>query len=149
MTLPAHIRGHASNPYIGILTFVVLPIVFVVGLGLMPIGIWLSRRAIRQGAQTILTRETARKRLAVFLVVATFLNIVIMSQLSYGAVMYMEEAQFCGQACHVMKPEFAAYQISPHARVLCVECHVTPGAAVQSRASEWQTPRQLLNVDHQ
>ena len=27
-----------------------------------------------------------------------------------------------------MKPEFAAYRISPHARVLCVECHVTPGA---------------------
>ena len=76
---------------------------------------------------------------------ATFLNVVIMSQLSYSAVMYMEEPQFCGQSCHVMKPEFTAYGISPHARVLCVECHVTPGATgwVESKVAG---TRQLLSV---
>ena len=68
-----------------------------------------------------------------------------MSQLSYSAVMYMEEPQFCGQTCHVMKPEFTAYRISPHARVLCVECHVTPGATgwVESKVAG---TRQLLSV---
>ena len=128
LTLPSHVRGHAANPYIGILTFVVLPIAFAVGLVLMPIGMWLSRRAIRQASKRSSPERAAMKRLAVFLAVATFVNVVIMSQLSYSAVMYMEEPQFCGQSCHVMKPEFTAYGISPHARVLCVECHVTPGA---------------------
>jgi NapC/NirT cytochrome c family, N-terminal region len=81
----------------------------------------------------------------VFLAVATFLNVVIMSQLSYSAVTYMEGAEFCGQSCHVMKPEFTAYQVSPHARVLCVECHVTPGAMgwVQSKMAG---ARQLVEV---
>ena len=145
ITLPNQVRGHAANPYIGILTFVVLPIVFAIGLGLMPIGMWLSRRAIRHGAKALLTRGAARRRLVIFLAVATFLNIVIMSQLSYSAVMYMEEAQFCGQTCHVMKPEFTAYGNSPHARVLCVECHVTPGATgwVESKVAG---TRQLLSV---
>ncbi len=145
LTLPTQVRGHAANPYIGILSFVVLPIAFAVGLALMPIGMWLSRRAIRRDVTTILTRETARKRLAVFLIAATLANVVIMSQLSYSAVMYMEEPQFCGQACHVMKPEFTAYGISPHARVLCVECHVTPGASGWV-ASKVAGTRQLLSV---
>ena len=145
LTLPTQVRGHAANPYIGILSFVILPIAFAVGLSLMPIGMWLSRRAIRQGARTLLTKETARKRLAVFLAVATFLNIVIMSQLSYSAVMYMEEPQFCGQTCHVMKPELTAYRNSPHARVLCVECHVMPGATGWA-ASKVAGTRQLLSV---
>ena len=59
LTLPTQVRGHASNPYIGILTFVVLPIVFAIGLVLMPIGMWLSRRAIRRASKAVLTREAS------------------------------------------------------------------------------------------
>src|SRR5436305_3233050 len=90
LTLPSQVRGHAANPYIGILTFVVLPIAFATGLVLMPVGMWLSRRAIQRGAKDLLTTQAARRRLVGFLAVATFLNVVIMSQLSYSAVMYME-----------------------------------------------------------
>ena len=68
-----------------------------------------------------------------------------MSQLSYSAVMYMEEPQHCGQAGQVMKPEFTAYRISPHARVLCVECRVTPGATGWLESKVAGT-RQLLSV---
>ncbi len=143
--LPKLTRGNASNPYEGILLFVILPIVFFLGLILMPIGAWLSRKAIRRGWQRTLTREASLKRLAGFLMVATVLNVVIMSQLSYRALTYMEKPQFCGQSCHVMKPEFTAYQRSPHARVECVECHVTPGAAgwVKSKVAG---VRQLTDV---
>jgi hypothetical protein len=145
LTLPAQVRGHAANPYMGILSFVILPIAFAVGLGLMPVGIWLSRRAVSRGAKALLEKKIALRRLAGFLVVATLLNIVIMSQLSYRAVTYMEEPQFCGQTCHVMKPEFTAHRTTPHARVLCVECHVVPGATgwVESKLSG---TRQLLSV---
>jgi nitrate/TMAO reductase-like tetraheme cytochrome c subunit len=70
--------------------------------------------------------------------VTTFANIVIASQLAYGAVSYMETVSFCGQTCHtVMQPEFTAYQGSPHSRVQCVECHIGPGESwfVRSKLS--------------
>ncbi len=129
LALPTQIRGHASNPYIGILLFVILPILFAFGLILMPIGAWLARRRIRQGLAQAVDRPTSLRRLVIFLGVATMLNVLIMSHLTYRAVEHMETAQFCGQSCHVMKPEFTAHQGSPHAHVLCVECHVAPGAS--------------------
>jgi len=48
---------------------------------------------------------------------------------------YMDTPEFCGQPCHaVMKPQYAAYQASPHARVACVNCHIGPGAFWMVRA---------------
>jgi hypothetical protein len=60
---------------------------------------------------------------------ATGANLALLSTVSYQAVDYMESEAFCGTVCHVMEPQFVAYQDSPHARVGCVECHVGPGAA--------------------
>ena len=37
---------------------------------------------------------------------------------------YTNSPQFCGTTCHTMPPEYSAYQTSPHARILCVECHI-------------------------
>ncbi len=37
---------------------------------------------------------------------------------------YTNSSPFCGTTCHTMPPEYSAYQISPHARVACVECHI-------------------------
>ncbi len=37
---------------------------------------------------------------------------------------YTNSPGFCGTSCHTMPPEYAAYQVSPHARVACVECHI-------------------------
>ncbi len=37
---------------------------------------------------------------------------------------YTNSVEFCGMTCHTMPPEYAAFQVSPHARVLCVECHI-------------------------
>jgi nitrate/TMAO reductase-like tetraheme cytochrome c subunit len=31
---------------------------------------------------------------------------------------------FCGTTCHTMPPQFATYELSPHSRVSCVECHI-------------------------
>ena len=40
----------------------------------------------------------------------------------------MDSVEFCGQVCHhVMGPEYTVYQLSPHAGVACVECHIGPG----------------------
>jgi nitrate/TMAO reductase-like tetraheme cytochrome c subunit len=128
--LPQQIRGHVDNPYVGIVVFLVLPAIFFTGLGLIPIGFYLSKRQIRRGlAEETFDRKTALQRMAWFFGATTLLNILIGTQVTYRAVEHMETPQFCGATCHTMNPELAAYQNSPHSRVECVECHVAPGAA--------------------
>jgi nitrate/TMAO reductase-like tetraheme cytochrome c subunit len=128
--LPQQIRGHVDNPYVGIVVFLILPIVFFTGLVLIPIGVYLSKRQIRRGlTEAVFDRKAAVRRLAWFFGVTTLANIVIGTQVTYRAVEHMETPQFCGATCHTMNPELAAYQNSPHSRVECVECHVAPGAA--------------------
>ena len=128
--LPQQIRGHVDNPYVGIVVFLVLPAIFFTGLGLIPIGFYLSKRQIRRGlSEETFDRKTALQRMAWFFGATTLLNILIGTQVTYRAVKHMETPQFCGATCHTMNPELAAYRNSPHSRVECVECHVAPGAA--------------------
>jgi len=127
--LPQQIRGHADNPYVGVVIFLILPIVFFAGLALIPIGVYRSQRRFRQALAAPFDRKTAVRRLAWFLAITTVLNILIGTQLTYRAVEQMETPQFCGGTCHTMNPELAAYRNAPHSRVECVECHVAPGAA--------------------
>jgi hypothetical protein len=144
--LPLQIRGHASNPYIGIIVFLILPVVFFIGLALIPIGVYLSKRRIAKGlAEVGFDRRAALRRLAWFFVITTVANVIIGTQITYRAVEHMETPQFCGATCHTMHPEFAAYQNSPHARVECVECHVAPGAAGWVRSKAAGT-RQLVDT---
>lgn len=37
---------------------------------------------------------------------------------------YSNSPEFCGKTCHTMPPEYNTYLVSPHARVLCVDCHI-------------------------
>jgi nitrate/TMAO reductase-like tetraheme cytochrome c subunit len=37
---------------------------------------------------------------------------------------YSNSPAFCGTTCHTMPPEYSTYLVSPHARVLCVDCHI-------------------------
>ena len=136
LVAPQEIRGHGSNPYVGIVLLVVLPALFFLGLALVPLGVYLSKREIREGlGQITFNRKAALRRLAIFLGATTLLNVLLGTQITYRAVKHMETPQFCGATCHTMQPEFAAYQKSPHSRVECVECHVAPGAA------GWAAPR--------
>jgi NapC/NirT cytochrome c family protein len=127
--------GLHTNPYMGIVVFLTLPAVFVFGLLLIPIGAWMTRRRRLAGRPVgmewpRLDLNNPRQRTwAFFIVIATLVNLVIVSLAAYSGVHYMDSVQFCGQVCHtVMEPEFAAYQDSPHSRVTCVQCHIGPGA---------------------
>ena len=132
------------HPYIGILLFLILPGVFLLGLVLIPIGILLRRRKLLAMGELLsvypainLQKPMVRQGF-VLVGMATFLNFVIFGTASYRGVAYMDSTEFCGQTCHtVMQPEFAAYQGSPHAHVNCVECHIGPGAGwfVRSKLS--------------
>jgi len=143
--LPLHMRGSASNPYIGLLIFFGIPVVFFAGLALMPLGMFFARRRVAAGLAALSDRRTLMRRLAVFLAVMTTVNVVIGSQITYRAVEHMDTNQFCGQSCHVMKPEFTAHQTGPHQKVACVDCHITPGATGWMRAKIAGT-RQLKDV---
>ena len=81
--LPQQIRGHVSNPYIGIILFLVLPIVFFIGLALIPIGVYLSKQQIRQGLpEAGFDRRAALHRLAWFFGVITLVNVLIGTQVT-------------------------------------------------------------------
>ncbi len=140
--------GFQGSPYMGILAYLILPGVFVLGLLLIPVGVWQQRRRERRadaGAPAFpvidLNRSRIRNWVLVFLSL-TLANIVILALATYKGVETMDSAQFCGATCHtVMEPEFTAYKGSPHARVRCVECHIGPGAPwfVKSKLSgAWQ-----------
>ncbi|HET8549861.1 MAG TPA: NapC/NirT family cytochrome c, partial [Bryobacteraceae bacterium] len=125
-----------------ILTVMLLPGAFFLGLVCIPIGEFLrfrrERRAGRYPARlrTIDLGSPAVRKLLIFVIATTTANVIIGGQLVYRSVHYMESVQFCGTMCHtVMRPEYTAYQNSPHSRVACVQCHIGPGAswAVKSK----------------
>jgi nitrate/TMAO reductase-like tetraheme cytochrome c subunit len=141
----ASVFGFEGSPYLGIVFFLVLPGFFVFGLLLIPAGLALERRRRLRGLPPSVIRwpivdlnEPRQRRVASIIVVATVVNVVIVSLAAYSGIDYMDSVAFCGQVCHkVMDPEFTAYQDGPHSRVTCVQCHIGAGASwfVKSKLS--------------
>jgi len=70
------------------------------------------------------------RRIGTVVLFLTAVNALIFGISSLMAVEHMESVEFCGTTCHtLMEPEYTTYQQSPHSRVLCVECHIGPGAS--------------------
>ena len=121
--------GFEGGAYIGILTFVLLPMAFLAGMLLVPLGVWWrKRRDAKLAAQGKdvgqlpvfdLNVERTRGVLLGFVALA-IPTLALAAGLTYKAVHYMDSDEFCGMACHkVMQPEYTAFQRSPHARVGC------------------------------
>jgi hypothetical protein len=125
--------GFLVNPYLGLLVFVTVPVIFVAGLALIPLGAWWAarRRRLRPEAPewpVIDLRHPRQRTILGAILALTFVNIVIVSLAAYGGVHYMESTEFCGQVCHeTMAPEFQSHQVWPHANVACTGCHIGPG----------------------
>jgi nitrate/TMAO reductase-like tetraheme cytochrome c subunit len=128
--------GFHTNPYIGIVVFLILPGFFVGGLAVIPIGMWVERRRQQSGRKPskptwpiVDLNNPVTRRTTMIVLVMTFFNVVIVSLAAYRGIEYMDSVPFCGQVCHtVMQPEYVAYQNGPHARVACVQCHIGSGA---------------------
>jgi len=131
----ADLFGLHTNPYMGIVFFLILPAFFVFGLLLIPAGIYLDRRRRLKGLEPrrlprIDLNDPDHRRVALAVLSLTFVNVLIVSLAAFRGIEFMDSPQFCGQVCHtVMEPEFAAYQDGPHSRVRCVDCHIGPGAS--------------------
>lgn len=128
------VRSQAA--YLGLVTYILLPSIMMVGLVLIPAGMYLASRRIGQGEATPAARwpkidlEIAHHRHAFFIfIIGTAFFLLISAIGSYEAFHYTESVAFCGTLCHtVMEPEHVAHRHSPHAKVACVACHVGPGA---------------------
>jgi NapC/NirT cytochrome c family, N-terminal region/Cytochrome c7 and related cytochrome c len=127
--------GGTIHPYVGVIFFLVLPGIFLLGLVLMPLGALLRRSALARTGQLPVTYPQVNfslpelRRALGWVAGLTVANVIIFSVGTYRGVEYMDSVKFCGQTCHiVMQPEFTAYQNSPHQRVECVQCHIGPGA---------------------
>ena len=148
--LALEMAGQLTNPYLGLLLFLAVPAVLIIGVLLMVIGFVRERRRVAAGKVSdwpIIDLRLPRTRSVVFgAALVTCVNILIVSLAAYGTVHHMETAEFCGTTCHTtMEPEWKAYQVSPHARVTCVSCHVGPGAGALIESKVAGT-RQLWKV---
>jgi len=135
--------AHFSNPYVGILTYLVAPAFLALGVGMALVGAWNRRRQLTRDTGPLptiridLTRPRDR-RLFGFFLVGSVVFLLVAAVGSYQTYHFTESVQFCGQACHgVMQPEWVTYTHSPHARVACAECHIGKGASwyVRSKLS--------------
>ncbi len=127
------LKGHA---YLGLVMYILLPAVMILGLLLIPIGMLIQMRrehkhgiADRPAWPRVDLGETRHRNAFFIFVIGTTFLLFISAVGSYEAFHFTESVTFCGTMCHsVMHPEHIAYQNSPHARVACVDCHVGPGA---------------------
>jgi nitrate/TMAO reductase-like tetraheme cytochrome c subunit len=135
--------AHSSNPYIGLLTYIIAPGFMFFGIGLVAAGAIRQRRkyGIQEGWLPKLTVDLAdpRDRRRLIVIGSALVAFLMLSALgSYQTYHYTESVVFCGQACHqVMHPELTTYQKGVHSRVACVDCHIGPGATwfVKSKLS--------------
>ena len=136
-----------SNPYIGIIAYVVFPGAALFGLVLIPVGILLRlRKTRREDSVGRLVRHLSQRHVLRFISMLTMINLVVFAFVGYRSFHIMESPEFCGEVCHeVMIPEFTTYQRSPHAEVDCVECHIGSGVGYLVK-SKLDGTRQLAGV---
>lgn len=147
------LTSSSEQPYLGILIYILLPVVMIFGFFVIVIGTLFERRRRRKltpeqiAAYPILDLNSPRRRRAFFaFIICSFIFLFASAFGSYRAFEFSESVTFCGEVCHsVMKPEFVAYNASPHAQVRCVECHVGGGAEWYVRA-KFNGVRQLWGV---
>lgn len=147
----------SGEGYSGLVAYIFLPVFLIIGLIMIPIGAMRKIRRIKKYKEEaglkfpILNLNDRPQRFAaIVFVVGTTVFLLLSAVGSYEAFHYTESVEFCGTMCHtVMKPEYTAFQNSPHARVSCVECHVGSGAGwyVKSKLSGlYQVYAVLANV---
>ena len=142
------IGGEEEGNYRGIISYLILPAIFIFGLVLIPIGIRRVRRRERAGQATsfpVINFNDPRVRNIALLVFAlTVLNLMIVSVATYKGLHVLHSDAFCGETCHsVMAPEAVAHGVTPHSRVYCADCHVGEGAAHFAR-SKLNGTRQMV-----
>jgi len=152
--------GFVGGAYLGILTYMILPMVLVFGLLLIPVGVWRKNQldkaaqahheAAPRGLPVIdLNNERTRGVLLASIFVG-LVSVVVIAGAMFKGVEVMESVAFCGTVCHtVMEPQHTAFQRSSHSKLRCADCHIGPGADwfVKSKISgSWQLVSVAFNL---
>jgi hypothetical protein len=133
------LSGFSGGAYLGILTYMLLPMAFALGLVLVPLGVWRRRKltAVAMAhhetpppALPVIDLNNERTRgIVLASVVVGLLSTVLLAGVTYKGVHEMESVAFCGTVCHtVMQPEHTAFQRSSHSKITCADCHIGAGA---------------------
>ncbi|MBI3912276.1 MAG: NapC/NirT family cytochrome c [Armatimonadetes bacterium] len=122
--------------YGGLVAYVVLPAIFLLGLVLIGIAWRLAGGEARPRLRWVIDWSEPHDRAAVFWLSAAVITAgFLLAGATHHAFVYMDTTQFCTQVCHtVMKPQAFTHEMSAHARVACTECHIAPGRAAFVRA---------------
>ncbi|MEJ2494741.1 MAG: NapC/NirT family cytochrome c [Ignavibacteriaceae bacterium] len=132
------------KPYMGIITFIILPGFLLIGVFFIFFGIIRERTRLKKGIERkhrlliINFNDPRQRRMVISFSIGVILLLFFSAFGSYKAYEFTETDEFCGTLCHkVMNPEYTAYLSSPHSRVGCVTCHIGSGATwfVRSKIS--------------
>lgn len=147
--------GIIENPYFGFLLYLIMAPAFVIGVILVFVGAFFSRGREDIGTFTVeyLQEELSRpgrysriRRLIYLTVALTLVTVFIVGLVTYGGFHYTGSNSFCAGFCHdIMKPQFVAYQNSPHSKVACSDCHMGKDAGWVER-SKFSGIRQIVAV---
>jgi nitrate/TMAO reductase-like tetraheme cytochrome c subunit len=134
-----------NDTNLGLFIYIILPGFLLLGLIMIPAGMIISRKRIiasnKNEKKLLPTVDLNNPRHRKAFIIFTIVTLIILFLSTYGsfeAYHLTESVEFCGTLCHkVMEPEYTAYQNSPHANVVCVDCHVGSGASwyVKSKLS--------------
>jgi Ni/Fe-hydrogenase b-type cytochrome subunit len=127
--------GALTEPYGDLVIFFGPPMLVIAGVVVVLIGMYVQWIRWRRHKPLSFARypkwdlNVARERKALLVVAigAALLSVPAIYG-GYQAYLYTDAVPFCGAVCHSMTPEYVTYQMSPHARVACAQCHVGPGA---------------------
>jgi len=91
------LMGFLENPYAGLVVFIMVPALFVLGLLLIPVGVWRERKREAAGEArptwpVLDLGDPHARRAVIFVVAATIVNCAIVGLASYGAVEYTTAA---------------------------------------------------------
>lgn len=125
-----------DNVYFDLYAYLVTPGFLVMGLVMIPVGMYMKRKKLKKGVPVsdeklfVINLRDPKTRNAIVIFTSVTLVFILFTVVgSYKGFHYTESVEFCGTLCHkVMEPEYVAYQHSPHAKVKCAECHVGEGA---------------------
>jgi hypothetical protein len=160
MLIGLQLTGFDGGPYLGIITYMLLPMVLAAGLVMIPVGVVLRKRAERaaatggraapEGLPVIDLNNERTRGILVVSVVVGMLATVLIGGATVKGIKEMETVAFCGTVCHtVMEPEHTAFLRSPHSKITCADCHIGAGADwfVKSKISgSWQLIAVTFNL---
>jgi hypothetical protein len=134
VSLFLNLTGSHANPYFGLVTYLMLPAIFVAGLLVIPLGIVRERRRAARGRRAagewplIDLRQAPTRYVLTGLAVLTIVNIGIVATATYESLEFVDSRTFCTGVCHTpMEPQAVAHARSVHASISCASCHVGEG----------------------